>query len=253
MRERLAELIRVLGISQKEFSEGVDLSPAYTSDVLNGRKQAFAQETLAKMVARYRVNLNWLLNNLGPMFVAPPLHAPDIKKQDGPLDKLGDRERKTVEDLIELLGSRDVIRVHRPEEPIEEDFRKIPIVARIAAGNPMESIEHAEDSVLVHKRQFAYKGKVFALRVRGESMIGAGIMDGDLAIMGWVEDPNQIIDGEIVAISLDGASTLKRFLRDNGRFILRAENPNFPDRDITGTDFPKIVGRYLGIIRLPKR
>ncbi len=204
---------------------------------------------MLKIREKYDINLDWLLTGDGEMKVGPA--GDSVHRGDqGPFDDLGGDERKTIERLIELLGRKNLVRIQKADDSNDEDFVKIPIVARIAAGNPMESIEHAEESVSVHRKLLRRKGTVFALRVRGESMIGAGILDGDLAIMSLVEDPASVASGEIVAISLDGASTLKRFLRDNGRFTLRAENPNFPDRDITGTDFPKIVGRYLGVIRL---
>lgn len=248
--EKFSRLLETLGISKVLAAKELGVTKTAISDITNGRVKNLSGTMIELLKVKYNVNAGYWESEGEAMFL--PQKLSQTSSIADPLDRLTGEERQVIERLINLLGEKNVLRIHKSEEPTE-DFRKIPVVARIAAGNPMESIEHADGSLFVHKKSLPKNGTVFALRVRGDSMIGAGIMDGDLAIMSLVEDPSAVMSGEIVAISLDGASTLKRFLRDNGRFTLRAENPNYADRDITGNDFPKIVGRYLGIIRLPNR
>src|SRR5207253_6382201 len=69
--------------------------------------------------------------------------------------------------------------------------------------------------------------RMFALQVRGDSMIGGHILDGDIVIL---EDRKEVRNGDIVAALIDGETTLKRFLTEHGRPYLRAENPRYPDQ-----------------------
>src|SRR4051794_28397209 len=69
--------------------------------------------------------------------------------------------------------------------------------------------------------------RTFALRVRGDSMIGAHIVDGDIVIL---EDRKEARQGDIVAALIDGETTLKRYVMEHGRPYLRAENPKYPDQ-----------------------
>lgn len=108
-----------------------------------------------------------------------------------------------------------------------EQIIDVPIYGQIAAGLA-ETVEQENDGVVsidaasvgVSKGQ-----RAFALKVRGDSMIGAGINDGDLVILEHRE-PNP---GVVVAALIDGETTLKRYLHQAGRPYLRAENPLYPD------------------------
>lgn len=129
----------------------------------------------------------------------------------------------------------------------EGQLRVIPILGRIPAGEPIISDENIEDNIVIDGKLI--KGKeVFALRVKGDSMIGAGINDGDIAVVKKDPYPN---DGEIVVAMIDGEVTLKRFLRKNGKPILKPENPDYPVIDLTtfpGEDV-RIIGKVITIIR----
>ena len=99
---------------------------------------------------------------------------------------------------------------------------KIPLVGTIAAGKPLLSEENLEGYVTLAE-PFIRPGKsYFALRVRGQSMIGAGILEGDLAI---VEQRSDVVDGQIVVAVLDDAITLKRYYKEQNRIRLQPENP----------------------------
>jgi len=85
--------------------------------------------------------------------------------------------------------------------------------------------------------------KSFAVRVRGLSMTGAGILDGDVAIL----EKKEAAMGDIVAALIDGETTLKRLLKERGRVILKAENPDFPD--LEPKDKLEVQGVMVGLVR----
>jgi len=120
---------------------------------------------------------------------------------------------------------------------------KIPLVGTIAAGKPLLSEENLEGYVTLAE-PFIRPGKsYFALRVRGQSMINAGILEGDLAI---VEQGNDAVDGQIVVAVLDDAITLKRYYKEQNRIRLQPENPAF--NPIYCTEV-RIVGTLANLVR----
>ena len=120
---------------------------------------------------------------------------------------------------------------------------KIPLVGTIAAGKPLLSEENLEGYVTLAE-PFIRPGKShFALRVRGQSMIGAGILEGDLAI---VEQRSDVVDGQIVVAVLDDAITLKRYYKEQNRIRLQPENPAF--NPIYCTDV-RVVGILANLVR----
>ena len=99
----------------------------------------------------------------------------------------------------------------------------IPILGRIAAGTPILAVENREDIIPLASDWLGAQGQdVFALRVRGDSMIEAHIVDGDLVL---VRRQEAATPGEIVAVLLDGEATVKRFARDGGSVVLKPEHP----------------------------
>ena len=120
---------------------------------------------------------------------------------------------------------------------------KVPLLGTIAAGKPLLSEENLDGYVTLTE-PFIRPGKsYFALRVRGQSMINAGILEGDLAI---VEQANDAIDGQIVVAVLDDAITLKRYFKEQNRIRLQPENPAF--NPIYCTDV-RIVGTLANLVR----
>lgn len=108
-------------------------------------------------------------------------------------------------------------------EPIVD----IPIYGQIAAGMAETREQSDEGMLTVDAESIGIKKgqRTFALKVRGESMIGAGINDGDLAVL-EIKEPKH---GDIVAALIDGETTLKRYVFSHGRPYLKAENPDFPN------------------------
>lgn len=104
----------------------------------------------------------------------------------------------------------------------------IPIYGQIPAGMAALTEQTIEGHISLDSRTVnaSKNGHTFALRVRGDSMIEAHILDGDLVIL---EDRKDVQSGDIVAALIDGETTLKRYVMDHGRPYLKAENPLFPD------------------------
>ncbi|MBI3318857.1 MAG: transcriptional repressor LexA [Candidatus Omnitrophica bacterium] len=123
----------------------------------------------------------------------------------------------------------------------------IPVVGRIAAGQPILAEQHVEERLGVDPRWVPGPG-CFAVRVHGESMIGAGIMDGDVVIV----RPQQTADnGEIVAVLIEGEATVKRFYRGRGgRIRLQPENPAIEPMFVhPRNESVRIMGKVVGLFR----
>jgi repressor LexA len=122
----------------------------------------------------------------------------------------------------------------------------VPLVGRIAAGTPVLATEHVEDHVVV-PMGFAGEADHFALRVSGDSMIGAGIFDGDIVI---VRSTRRADDGDIVAVLLPGPAedeaTVKRLRRRDGRVMLVPENPALEPFEMTDG---QVLGRVVSVLR----
>lgn len=120
---------------------------------------------------------------------------------------------------------------------------KVPLLGNVAAGRPLLSEENLDGYVNLTE-PFVRPGKsYFALRVRGQSMINAGILDGDLAV---IEQSATALDGQIIVAVIDDAITLKRYYKEAGRVRLQPENPDFPA--IYSTDV-RVVGILSNIVR----
>jgi repressor LexA len=104
----------------------------------------------------------------------------------------------------------------------------IPIYGQIPAGMATLTEQTIEGHIALDARSVnaSKNGRTFALRVRGDSMIDAHILDGDIVIL---EDRKDVQNGDIVAALIDGETTLKRYVTEHGRPYLKAENPLYPN------------------------
>ncbi len=124
------------------------------------------------------------------------------------------------------------------------DFREIPILGRIAAGSPIDAIQHEKDRMVVPEALLG-AGEHFVLEVEGDSMINAGILDGDQVIIRRTPTANS---GEIVVALVGEEATLKRLRKKGASIALEAANPAYETR-IFGPDQVQVQGKLVGLIR----
>ncbi len=120
---------------------------------------------------------------------------------------------------------------------------KIPLVGTITAGQPITAVEDITDYINFHENK-NYSGELFALKVRGESMINAAILDGDIVV---IERTPYANNGEIVAAMVNGGeATVKTFYKEDGHYRLQPENDTM---DPIIVDECEIIGRVVSVIR----
>ena len=125
----------------------------------------------------------------------------------------------------------------------EAAYEEVPLIGHVAAGAPLFAEENYDGTIRVPVEHLK-PGRHFALKVQGDSMQGAGILDGDTAIFLQIEAAE---NGDIiVAVINDEAVTLKRFFREKNRIKLKAENPVYPP---IYTQNVRVLGRLSCIIR----
>lgn len=125
------------------------------------------------------------------------------------------------------------------------DTRELPILGRIAAGTPIEAIQHERDRVSMPESLLG-AGEHYVLEVQGDSMINAGILDGDLVVIRRADSANS---GEIVvALVMGEEATLKRLRKRGASVALEAANPAYETR-IFGPDQVQVQGRLVGLMR----
>ncbi|WP_227269336.1 transcriptional repressor LexA [Roseobacter weihaiensis] len=123
---------------------------------------------------------------------------------------------------------------------------EVPLVGRIAAGVPIEAINQNAASVAVPGQMLSGAGEHYALEVKGDSMIDAGINDGDVVV---IRETSAADTGDIVvALVEDHEATLKRYVRKGNTIALEAANPAYETRIFT-EDKVKVQGKLVGLIR----
>jgi len=133
---------------------------------------------------------------------------------------------------------------HRHKATVE-----IPIYGTIPAGLAADERQEADGCIAldVETLRLPKGARTFALKVRGDSMIGAGILPGDVVVLEFKEPRN----GDIVAALIDGETTLKRYVVQSGKPFLKAENPDFAN--LTPAQELIIQGVQIALVRVLKR
>ena len=167
----------------------------------------------------------------------------------------------SVYEQLERLESKGFIkrkkRTARSIEIIKEPDResvsahnvkliRIPVIGTIAAGQPIFAYENIEDEIYVDESSVG-KGRFFALKIKGESMINAGINDGDLVI---IRRQPLVEPGEIVAALIEDEATLKRLRISRGRVFLDPENDAFEPIEVTYREDFKILGKLVSTVSM---
>ncbi len=139
--------------------------------------------------------------------------------------------------LLELLVPNEF-------EQTKEDILQIPLLGKIAAGNPIEAIENPDEYFPIPAQMVPKNSEVFTLRVSGESMINAGIFDNDIVL---IERKNTATNGDIVvAMTDENEVTLKTFYKENNYFRLQPENDLMTPIILKNVT---ILGKAIGLYR----
>ena len=133
-----------------------------------------------------------------------------------------------------------------PEHSTSRNAIEIPLLGRVAAGAPILAEENVED-VLIVDGAFVRPGKHFALRVRGDSMKNAGILDGDIAI---VHHDAPVKSGEIAVVVIGEEATVKRFFPRRDKLLLIPENEDYEPIEVRPSDPDvRVAGKVVGVFR----
>lgn len=136
------------------------------------------------------------------------------------------------------------ILVDNEYEEKNEDIVKVPLLGKVTAGSPIEAIERPNEFFSLPASLIPHKETIFTLNVSGESMIKAGIFDGDVVI---VQKQNVARNGDIiVAMTKENEVTVKRFYKENGHFRLQPENDTMAPIIL---DNVSVLGKVIGLYR----
>src|SRR3990172_5526494 len=148
----------------------------------------------------------------------------------------------SVREVGRALGMRSLQIADRGVLREGEEVVTLPLVGRVSAGLPILAEEHVEEMIPVPRRMVGWHDECFLLTVRGDSMVGTGIMGGDLVV---VRCQPTAQPGEIVVALYGDEATVKRLTLENGRPVLAPENPAYP---ILRGEF-EIIGKVVGLLR----
>lgn len=138
--------------------------------------------------------------------------------------------------------ARGIVPVHASRTSRDQ---ALPVIGRVAAGQPLLAVENRETEVRVDDGLFRPRAD-YLLRVHGDSMIDAGILDGDLLAVHRAADAD---DGRIVVARIDGEVTVKRLRRAGGTIRLEAANPAYADIEVADPDSFALEGLAVGVLR----
>jgi len=170
-------------------------------------------------------------------------------------DHFGFKSKNSVESHLRALIKKGHIRkaagksrglILIKPSPQADKSRLIPLLGTIAAGQPIEAQQNIEDYLDLN-RMFGASPVVFALRVKGDSMINVGIFDGDIIV---IRRQEQVEDGEIGAVLVNDEATVKRVFVRKGKLVLKPENDAMKDMVFDqGKDNCMVLGKMVGLIR----
>jgi repressor LexA len=137
-------------------------------------------------------------------------------------------------------------REHHVPSPARAGAREVPIVGQVAAGTPILAVENIESALAVDE-MFTKSDECFALHVSGDSMKGAGILDGDIVI---VQPQSTARNGDTVVALIDDEATVKTYIREKNRVVLHPENDEFDDIVLDGrSGETMLLGRVVSVMR----
>lgn len=163
--------------------------------------------------------------------------------------RFGFRSPRAAHDHMKALEKkgylRSLPRLPRTLEVVGSRNKGIPVLGRIAAGQPILAVEEAEESLDLEPAFFG-AGRFFALKVRGDSMVGDHIQEGDMVILRAQE---QAQPGQVVAVIMEDEVTLKHFHPAAGGVELRPSNPDLEPIQVRSGEPLRILGVMAGLVR----
>jgi repressor LexA len=170
--------------------------------------------------------------------------------------QLGFKSLNTVQQHLRLICQKGYIHLNPGKargidvgvysEPAKnKNAMQVPLIGIVAAGQPITAVENISDYIFLDPGLFQDQG-LFTLRVKGDSMRGIGVLDGDYVV---VRQQSQAASGEIVVVIIEDEATLKRYLIEEDKIILHAENPAYADIIIPSSQKVWIAGKMVGLIR----
>ena len=199
---------------------------------------------LPTLTARQKEIYDFLLRVIREKGYAPSIPEIGAKfkiaSTNGVADHLKALQKKGY---IRRVGKRAIEMANAMGKAVLAATREIPVLGRVPAGKPFLSEENIEGFLTIPSDMGS--GKLYALRVKGDSMTGAGIMDGDRVI---VKQQGTAENGEIICALIEGEATLKRFYKKGGVITLKAENDKYAPIMLSQGEF-RIVGKIVGLLR----
>ena len=212
---------------------------------------------MKKLTERQKKVLEFIIDQLSTSGYPPTIREigvhMNISSTNGVNDHLKALERKSYLERHENKSRALRPKCYPDGRPYDSGMpvvsvQNVPLVGRIAAGNPIEAIQHAEDTITLGEGLLGKGKEVFALRVKGASMIEDGILDGDIIFINRQQDA---VQGEIVAVMVDEEATVKRFFREEGRIRLQPANSAMKPIYINHDEFrdTQVLGNVVGVFR----
>ena len=279
---RLERIISTFGLTIQEFAKTLMISDGTIRGIIKNRVTIQGPLLLAIQL-KYNINPDWLLTGQGPMFLPPSQDGGYTPPPDSTA-RLKGKDKETVTELIEYLGDKPRFKEYKQQEldfkawqkeKQEKQIKPKPVVdikaieekakfpygrfadvalylGRVAAGHPSEIFdeeikEYIKVDLRLIKRETPNPKELFCLEVKSDSMAGAGIMEEDLCVFKPVYTHGEIKHKDIVLARIEGALTLKRFMKNVKPNILRAENPKYPDIELK-TEEHVILAKWLLVI-----
>lgn len=157
----------------------------------------------------------------------------------------GNKNRPLMDKIVILADMFNVPISHFFDvDEFNSEIVALPIVGSISCGNGIVAYENIEGYEKT-PRDWLNGGEYFYLRAKGDSMINARIMDGDLLLIRRQDD---VENGEIAAVWIDGEAVLKRVFKSNGSVILQSENPKYPPIILDGSKDVRIIGKLKKVV-----
>lgn len=246
--DRLLSLMEKLGANKTQMAEKLGIKPQNFSKYLLEQDVPHSRnpEMLASKLTVIGVNADWYLTGKGEMFVK------DIPGRDE-MSKHYETIGRTVHDvLMEVLRKEEKATALRQVAEDSVDYKKpenasIPLYSHsVAAGIPADSSCPVEETLDLPRHMITHPSQTYAVKARGDSMIGAGIEEGDILIVDRAVEP---INKNIVIASVNGEQTVKRLSIDGENIKLMPENSHYEAIEITKEMSFKTQGVVVWVIR----